>query len=403
MMKQTDDTRTIIETGRNVTMQTYAQFPLVLVKGEGRYVYDTEGNRYLDMVAGIAVNILGYGDPELSAQLKQVVEDGMLHCSNLYWNPYAVEAAQRLVELSGMERVFFCNSGTEANEAALKLVRKYGSAKKQGKTDIITMHQSFHGRTYGSMTATGQPKYQQAFKPLVPGISHVPFNDFEALKEAITESTCAVFIEPVQGEGGIIPAEDGYLEKVRALCDEYDILLVFDEVQCGMGRTGYAFAWQKSQVMPDIMTLAKALGGGVPIGALVATGKAANVLQPGDHAATFGGNHLAAAAACTVLKRLQDGKLLLQVQEVSKHLRTSLEQLKERFSQIEEVRGSGLMIGVQMSIPVRETLEQCMSSSLILANAGSQILRFVPPLTITHEEVDEAVAILTSVLERQLG
>ncbi len=401
-MREREHTAAVIETGKRVMMETYAQFPLVLTRGEGRYVYDTDGKRYLDLVAGIAVNILGYGDTELTGQLKQVVENGILHCSNLYWNPYAVEAAQRLVELSGMERVFFCNSGTEANEAALKLVRKYGSAKMQGKTDIITMHHSFHGRTYGSMTATGQPKYQKAFLPLVPGFSHVPFNDIEALEAAVTDTTCAVFIEPVQGEGGVIPAAEGYLKRVRELCDRYDILLVFDEVQCGMGRTGHPFAWQQSQVMPDVMTLAKALGGGVPIGAVVATGKAAEVFQPGDHAATFGGNHLAAAAACVVLKRLQEGKLLQQVQEVSAHLRSSLEQLQRRFSQIEEVRGAGLMLGLQLSVPVREILEQCMDSGLILANAGVQILRFVPPLTITHDEVDEAISILTNVLEQML-
>ena len=366
-------------------------------------MYDDQGRRYLDMVAGIAVNCLGYGDAGLSAALSQVIDDGLLHCSNLYWNRYAIEAAERLVQLSTMERVFFCNSGTEANEGALKLVRKYGSAKDPQKTDIITMHQSFHGRTYGSMTATGQTKYQMAFGPLVPGFSYAPFNDIGALESMITKNTCAIFIEPLQGEGGVIPADETYLKDVRKLCDLHDILLVFDEVQCGMGRTGYPFAWQKSSVKPDVMTLAKALGGGVPIGAVVAAGKAAKVLQPGDHAATFGGNLLAGAAANHVLQRLQEGSLLAQVQSVSKHLRSALEELQDRYVQVQQVRGAGLMLGVQLSVPVRPILEQCMDQGLILANAGPNILRFVPPLTLEHAEVDEAMAILASVLDQHLS
>lgn len=391
-----------IEQGKSVFMETYAQFPLVLTGGEGRHVFDSEGNRYLDLVAGIAVNILGYGDHRLSAALHKVIDDGLLHCSNLYWNSYAVEAASRLVRLSTMDKVFFCNSGTEANEGAIKLVRKYGSSKKEGKTDIITMNQSFHGRTYASMTATGQTKYQKSFYPLVPGFSYSPFNDYEALEKMVGDSTCAIFIEPVQGEGGVVPAEASYLKKVRQLCDQRDILLVFDEVQCGMGRTGTPFAWQQSGVKPDVMTLAKALGGGVPIGAVVATGKAATVLQPGDHAATFGGNLLATAAADCVLGILEDGELLEHVRTVSAYLRSRLESLKDQFGQIVEVRGAGLMLGVQMSQPVRPILEMCMQEGLILANAGPDILRFVPPLTITESEVDEAIAILSRVLGKVL-
>jgi predicted acetylornithine/succinylornithine family transaminase len=391
-----------IELGKSVFMETYAQFPIVLAGGDGRYVFDTQGKRYLDLVAGIAVNILGYGDKRLSSALHKVIDNGLLHCSNLYWNSYAVTAASRLARLSSMEKVFFCNSGTEANEGAIKLVRKYGSSLKEGRTDIITMKQSFHGRTYASMTATGQTKYQKSFYPLVPGFSYAPFNDSDALKNMVTDTTCAIFIEPVQGEGGVVPADASYLKKVRQLCDDRDILLVFDEVQCGMGRTGKPFAWQKSGVKPDVMTLAKALGGGVPIGAVVATGKAATVLQPGDHAATFGGNLLATAAADCVLEVLEDGELLEHVEKVGSYLRNSLEALKGRFSQIVEVRGAGLMLGVQMSIPVRPILDMCMQEGLILANAGPEILRFVPPLTITESEIDEAITILTRVLEKIL-
>lgn len=392
----------IIEQGKAVFMETYAQLPIVLTGGKGRYVFDTEGNRYLDMVAGIAVNLLGYGDEAFSAKLKQVVDDGLLHCSNLYWNRNAIAAATRLVELSTMDRVFFCNSGTEANEGALKLVRKYGSSKRKGKTDIITMKQSFHGRTYGAMTATGQTKYQQAFYPLVPGFSYAPFNDFAALEQMVTDTSCAVFIEPVQGEGGVVPADADFLRKVRRLCDERDMLLVFDEVQCGMGRTGYPFAWQQSGVKPDVMTLAKALGGGVPIGAVVTSTKASHVLEPGDHAATFGGNLLATAAADHILTILSEGSLLKRVKAVSAYLRTRLTALQERFPQIVEIRGAGLMLGVQMKDPVRPILEACLENKLIVASAGADILRFVPPLTITEDEVDEAIGILTRVFETVL-
>ncbi|MEA5030629.1 MAG: aspartate aminotransferase family protein [Sphaerochaeta sp.] len=392
----------IIEMGKSVFMDTYAQYPIVLANGEGRHVYDTDGNRYLDMVAGIAVNILGYKDPGLTETLGKVVSEGLLHCSNLYWNSYAVQAAIRLSRLSGMERVFFCNSGTEANEAALKLVRKYGSSKKDGKTDIITMTQSFHGRTYGSMTATGQVKYQKAFHPLVPGFSYAAFNDYTAVESLVTDNTCAIFVEPVQGEGGVVPAQKQFLQQLRKLCDERDILLVFDEVQCGLGRTAHAFAWQASQVKPDVMTLAKALGGGVPIGAMVADGKAAKVLVPGDHAATFGGNLLSAAAADCILARLEEGTLLEHVKTTSAYLRSALGELQKQYSQIIEIRGLGLMLGMQMTIPVRLLIEACMAEGMLIANAGPNVLRFVPPLTITEDEIDEAVGILKSVFSKIL-
>jgi predicted acetylornithine/succinylornithine family transaminase len=389
-----------IERGKSVYMETYAQFPVVLTRGSGRYVFDIDGKKYLDMVAGIAVNIFGYGDAELSAALQEVIANGMMHCSNLYWNRVGIEAADRLVRLSKMDRVFFCNSGTEANEAAIKLVKKYGSSKSEGRTDIITMQQSFHGRTYGALTATGQTKYQEAFKPLLPGFAYAPFNDFAALEAMVTDTTCAIFIEPVQGEGGVIPADPVFLQNVRKLCDKKDILLVFDEVQCGMGRTGYTFAWQAAQIVPDVMTLAKGLGAGVPIGAVVAKGAAAQVFRPGDHGATFGGNLLSTTAANCVLKRLEESSLLNHVKDVSDYLWAALQNLKQQFSIIEEIRGTGLMVGVQLSMPVRPILDACMDAGLILASAGSHTLRFVPPLTITHEEIDEAITLLTNVLKK---
>jgi acetylornithine/N-succinyldiaminopimelate aminotransferase len=387
-----------ITLGKEVFMETYAQFPVVLTGGKGCRLTDDQGKSYLDMVAGIAVNALGYGDEDLSAALHAVVDTGLLHCSNLYWNSIAVTAASKLVDLSGMDRVFFCNSGTEANEGAIKLARKFGRQSDSLRTDIITMNHSFHGRTYASMTATGQAKYQASFLPLVPGFSYAPYNDLDAVAAKITERTCAIMVEPIQGEGGVIPATEEFLKGLRALCDKKDILLIFDEVQCGMGRTGKPFAWQFYGVKPDVMTLAKALGAGVPIGALVANGPAAKVLAPGDHAATFGGNFLAAAAADVVLGRLAEGTILKQVQRTSERLRVALLALKAQYPAILDVRGKGLMMGMEMTIPVRPIVAACMERGMLIVNAGPNVLRFVPPLVITEDEIDEAVGILAEVL-----
>jgi len=387
-----------IAMGKQVFMETYAQYPVVLSSGKGCRLYDNTGKSYLDMVAGIAVNALGYGDQQLNEAIGQVLQQGLLHCSNLYWNEPAVNAAARLVQLSGMDRVFFCNSGTEANEAALKLARKYGASQDPHRTDIITMAHSFHGRTYGSMTATGQTKYQASFTPLVPGFSYAPYNDLDGVKAAVTDRTCAILVEPIQGEGGVIAATGEFLKGLRKLCDEKDILLMFDEVQCGMGRTGTSFAWQAYGVVPDVMTLAKALGAGFPIGAMVAKGKAAAVLAPGDHAATFGGNLVATTAANVILERLAQGSLLAHVQTMSTYLTKALLALQKRYPAIIEVRGKGLMLGMEMSVPVRPLIAACMENGLLIANAGPNVLRFVPPLVISLQEIDEALAILTKVL-----
>ncbi len=387
-----------IDIGKQVFMETYAQFPIALTGGQGCRVTDDQGKSYLDLVAGIAVNALGYGDKKLSEALKAVIDTGLLHCSNLYWNNIAVSAAAKLLALSGMDRVFFCNSGTEANEAAIKLARKAGRQKDPLRTDIISMNHSFHGRTCGSLSATAQAKYQTSFLPLLPGFSYAPYNDLAGVRAKVTDRTCAIMVEPIQGEGGVVPATEEFLKGLRALCDEKDLLLIFDEVQCGMGRTGYPFAWQSYGVRPDVMSLAKALGGGVPIGALVATGAAAKVLAPGDHAATFGGNFLAAAAAEVVLDRLAQGELLEQVRKTSARLEKALLSLKDQYPAIVEVRGRGLLMGMEMTVPVRPLVAACMEKGMLIVNAGPNVLRFVPPLVITEEQIDEAVAILTEVL-----
>ena len=389
----------LIEKGNEVFVSTYAQFPIVLTGGQGTYVTDNNNKSYLDMVAGIAVNSLGYNDKEFNDALKHVIDNGLLHCSNLYYNEYAVKAASLLCEISNMERVFFCNSGTEANEAALKLSRKYGKSFTAQKDQIITMESSFHGRTYGSMSATGQVKYQKSFTPLVPNIIHTPLNDIKALEKNIGNNTCAIFVEVIQGEGGVKCADPDFLKQVRALCDKNEILLVFDEVQCGMGRTGKAFAWQHTEVKPDVMTLAKALGNGVPIGAMVVNGKATHVFESGDHAATFGGNLLSTVAAHTVLKRVKEGSILEHVEKVGSYFKEQLLKLKDEYSIIVEVRGMGLMLGMELSIEVKPIINQCINKGMLIVGAGTHVLRFVPPFTISGHEVDEAIAIIKSVLD----
>ena len=393
----------LIKEGQSTFVNTYAQFPIVLDGGNGCYVHDIEGKHYLDMVAGIAVNSLGYNDKEFNEAVKAVIDNGLLHCSNLYYNQYAIKAASLLCELSGMDRVFFCNSGTEANEAALKLSRKYGKSFTTHRDQIITMESSFHGRTYGSMSATGQVKYQKSFTPLVPHIIHTPLNDFDALEKKVGTNTCAIFVEVIQGEGGVKCADPSFLEKVRTLCDEKEILLVFDEVQCGMGRSGKAFAWQHTHVVPDVMTLAKALGNGIPIGAMVVKGRATDVFAPGDHAATFGGNLLSTAAALVVLNRIKKGELLQQVSTVGAYFKSELNSLKNQYPFIKEVRGLGLMLGMELDREVRPLIDECMNQGMLIVSAGTFVLRFVPPLCVTKNDVDEAITILKRVFARYIN
>ncbi|NMA83362.1 MAG: acetylornithine transaminase [Epulopiscium sp.] len=390
-----------IERGKSVRMNTYSSFPIVLERGEGVYLWDIEGKKYIDFTAGIAVNALGYGHPDyitaLTTQLKN-----LSHCSNLYWNKPAIEVAEILVQQTCFDQVFFSNSGAEAIEGALKLSRKYGRKKKgENAFHIISMEQSFHGRTLGAITATGQPKYQKDFTPLVPGIEHISFNDLKALKEAITPDTCAVLLEPVQGESGIKPADKKYLQEVRELCTKNNILLVFDEVQTGIGRTGHLFAYEWYGVEPDIIAVAKGLGGGVPIGAILAKQFVADCFFPGDHASTFGGNPFVCSAAKVVLQQLLKEGLLDQVKETSCYLEERLVELQKKYDFIQEVRGIGLMKGIEFTISIGEVIEKCIEKGLLLVGAGVNVIRFVPPLIISKEEIDKGIAILDEVLRER--
>lgn len=386
-----------IAKGEKNFMHNYAQMPLSFMKGHGCYLVDEDGKEYLDCVAGIAVNALGYGDAGLTSALEAQLDTGLLHCSNLYYNSNAVNAAERLNKLAGSDEVFFCNSGAEANEAALKLARKYGSAK--GKYKIISMEHSFHGRTYGAITATGQEKYHKGFSPMLPGIVYATFNDIESVKRLLDDSVCAIIVEPLQGEGGIIPATQEFLTGLRSLCDDEDIILIFDEVQCGMGRTGKAFCHQHYGVKPDVMTLAKALGCGLPIGACVGYGKVKGVFTPGDHAATFGGNLMATAAATVMLNRFAQTDLLDHVAKVGTYLHEKLFDLVMKHpAACSEVRGMGLMQGLDLKIPPRDVVCYCMKHGLLVCSAGYTVLRMVPPLVITTEEIDKAIAIIDEAL-----
>ena len=377
----------------NHLMNTYSQWPVTFVGGEGAYLKDDKGDAYLDFVGGIAVNALGYKHEGLAAAIREVLDSGVLHVSNLYYNAHVLEAAKKLAALSGMEKVFFCNSGAEANEAALKLARKWGSGKN--KSTIISMLDSFHGRTYAAVTATGQKKYHQHFAPLPPGFVYAHFNDLDSVKALVDERTCAVIVEPIQGEGGIVPATKEFLHGLRDLCDTHELLLIYDEVQCGMGRSGKPFAHQLYGVKPDILTTAKALAGGVPAGAMLTQGEASDVFVPGDHASTFGGNALAARAIIYMCDTLQEKAFLSHVEAMGNYLRMKLEELKVQFPNlITAVRGVGLINGIALTIPPKEVVAKCFEKKLLLASAGSNVVRFVPPLIITEKEIDAAVKIL---------
>lgn len=387
-----------MELDRQCYMPVFARYPIVLSHGEGPYVYDNEGKKYLDFLGGIAVNVLGHGHPKLVAAIAKQA-GRMIHCSNLYYTEEQATLAKTLVGLSGMDRVFFGNSGAEANEGALKLARKYGKTIDQEKVEIITAEHCFHGRTMATLTATAQPKYQHGYEPLPQGFRYVPYNDLVALKAAMSKKTCAVLLEPIQGEGGINVPTDGYLPGVRELCDEYGALLIFDEIQSGMGRTGKMFAFQNFGVMPDIVTMAKGLGGGVPIGAFLAKEKIAQVFKPGDHGTTFGGNPLACAAANAVLAVMADEKLLDNAGKIGAYMINELKKLQKKYPAIiSEVRGKGLLIGAKLTKPGREIVEQCLTQGIIINCTAGDVLRFVPPLNITEQHVDQVVDALNQVL-----
>lgn len=382
-----------MERAENVVLHTYNRFPVVLEKGDGVRLYDVDGKEYLDFAAGIAVFALGYNNQAYNRALKDQI-DKVIHTSNLFYNVPMVEAAEKLTKASGLDKAFFTNSGTEAIEGAIKVARKYAWLKDK-KTDheIIAMKHSFHGRSLGALSVTGNTHYQEPFKPLIGGIKFADFNDLESVKSQITEKTCAVIMETVQGEGGIYPAEPEFLKCVRALCDEHDILLILDEIQCGMGRTGCMFAFQDYGVEPDVMTTAKALGCGVPVGAFVLNKKTAeNSLVPGDHGTTYGGNPFACAAVSKVFDLFESEKITEHVKEVSAYLEKKLDALTEKYDFLTARRGKGLMQGLVVSgRPVGEIVTKAIENGLLVISAGSDVLRLVPPLVITEADVDEMI------------
>lgn len=389
-----------IEQAEKALLHTYNRYQVVLDKGDGVYLYDMEGKRYLDFVSGIAVFALGYNNKAYNDALKAQI-DKLIHTSNYYYNMPAIEAAKKLKEVSGMDRVFFTNSGAEAVEGAIKAARKYAYLK-DGRTDheIIAMEHSFHGRTMGALSVTGNPKYREAFEPMIGNIRFAALNDYDSVLAQVTDRTCAIILETVQGEGGIYPAEEDFLKKLRRLCDERDILLILDEIQCGMGRTGYMYAWQRYDVKPDIMTTAKALGCGVPVGAFLMTERVAgSSLTAGDHGTTYGGNPLATTAICKVLELYEEYKVLDNVREVGPYLSGKLEELAGRHECILTHRGIGLLQGLVFNKPVGEIIERALEKGLILINAGPNIIRFAPALVIGKADVDAMIEILDSCIE----
>ena len=382
-----------IDRAEQAILHTYNRFPVVLEKGQGVRLYDVEGKEYLDFAAGIAVFSLGYNHPEYSKTLKEQI-DKLLHTSNLYYNVPMVEAAEKLTKAAGLSKVFFTNSGTEAVEGAIKVARKYAYLK-DGSTDheIIAMNHSFHGRSLGALSVTGNTHYQEPFKPLIGGIRFADFNDLESVKAQINEKTCAIIMETVQGEGGIYPATEEFIQGVRKLCDEKDILLILDEIQCGMGRTGSMFACHSYGVQPDVMTCAKALGCGVPVGAFVLNEKTANAsLVPGDHGTTYGGNPFACAAVSKVFDLFEQEHILEHVQQITPYLEEKLDELVDKYPMIMARRGKGLMQGLVLEgKPVGEVVSRALERGLIVISAGENVLRLVPPLVITEEDIDEMV------------
>lgn len=388
----------IMAMGQKYVMNTYGRIPIALVEGSGCMVWDADGKKYLDFLAGIAVNALGHSHPAVADAICEQSKT-LIHCSNLYWIEPQVKLASLLVNNSVGDKVFFCNSGAEANEGAIKLARKY-SKQKYGpeKYEIITALNSFHGRTLAAITATGQPKYQQGFEPLVPGFKYVPYNDVAALEAAITPNTCAILLEPIQGEGGINIPDAAYFPQIRELCNSHGLLLILDEVQTGIGRTGMTFGYQHFNVEPDIFTLAKGLGGGMPIGALVAKDEVAAAFQPGDHASTFGGNPLACAAALATAETIINENLEENAAHVGAYMMGLLQEIGQKYSFFKEVRGKGLIIGMELTIEGKEIVQKCQHRGLLINCTNQNILRFVPPLNITTINVDTAIEILELVL-----
>jgi acetylornithine/N-succinyldiaminopimelate aminotransferase len=378
-------------------MSTYKRFPIVLTRGLGVHVWDSDDRCYLDLVAGIAVCALGHAHPAVVAAVKEQAEN-LFHVSNLYHIAPQILLARLLVENSPFDKVFFCNSGAEANEAAIKLARKYASEQMTGRYELITMQDSFHGRTLATVTATAQPRFHAGFEPLPEGFRYVPYNDLPALEAAVSEKTCGVLVEPIQGESGVVIPAPGYLQGVRRICDEKGILMIADEVQTGIGRTGMLFACEHEDVIPDMITLAKALGNGFPIGALLAKEKIAAAFVPGSHGSTFGGNPLACAAALATLDTILEEGILENCRKVGEYFLCRLEELKGKHSRIREVRGRGMILAVELTVPGAEVVSKCMEKGLLINCTNGNVLRFVPPLILTRQHVDKAVGILDEAL-----
>jgi acetylornithine/N-succinyldiaminopimelate aminotransferase len=382
-------------------MQTYSRQPISIVRGRGAKVYDLEGREYLDFVGGIAVNVLGHGHPDLVQAIQRQATQ-LIHTSNLYYTEPQVRLARLLVDHSFADRAFFCNSGAEANEAAIKLARRYGHERHGAKRfEVITMKNSFHGRTLGMLTATGQDKVQKGFEPLMPGFAYAPFNDFSALESMVNDQTAAIMLEPIQAEGGVYVADRDYLRSLREFCTQKDILLIFDEIQTGIGRTGTFFAYEQLGVKPDIMTLAKGLAGGVPIGACLATESVASSFTPGAHASTFGGNPLACAAALAVCRVLLEGRVLDHAKRMGEYLAKGLTDCKNRYRIVTDIRGLGLLQGMELDADAKAMVSDALARGVLINAANERVLRFVPPLIISQQEIDRLLELLSALLNRR--
>lgn len=389
-----------IKAGEENLLHVYNRFPIAFDHGEGLYIYDTEGNKYLDFAAGFAVTGLGYNHKELNEALKSQI-DKLYHISNLYYHENCGEAAKELNRISGMDRVFFTNSGSEANEGALKAARRYAYTRNTGRYEFIAMENSFHGRSFGSVSVTGHDSYREPFEPVVPGVRFATFNDLDSVKALVNDKTCAIILEPLQGEGGINLATQEFMEGIRQLCDENDILMICDEVQCGMGRTGTMFAWQGFQVKPDILTMAKAIGNGIPVGAFAMTEKVAEYsLKPGDHGATYGGNPLACMAVKTVIEIFERDHIVDHVNEISTYLTARLDEFVERMDCIVRRKGKGLMQGLEFNIPVKEVNQKALKEGVLVIQAEGNVIRLLPPLIVEEKHVDEMIEKLERALNK---
>ncbi len=387
-----------IQAAEENLIHVYNRFPIVLDHGKGMYLYDTDGKEYLDFAAGIAVCGLGYGNEELNEALKAQI-DKLCHTSNLYYHESCGEAAKELNRVSGMDRVFFTNSGTEANEGALKAARRYAFTKKTGRYEFIAMEDSFHGRSFGAVSVTGHDSYREPFEPVLPGVKFAKFNDLDSVKALVSDKTCAIILEPLQGEGGIHLATQEFMEGIRKICDDNDILMICDEVQCGMARTGTMFAWQGFGVKPDIITMAKAIGNGIPVGAFAMTEKVAEYsLQPGDHGATYGGNPLACTAVKKVIEIFEREDIVGHVNQVAPFLTKRLDELVDEMDCVTERRGKGLMQGLVLSKPAGEVISRAIAEGLLVIQAEGNVLRFVPPLIVEEKHIDEMIGKLKKAL-----